>query len=54
MEENIPQLSNFRVEFRATQPELSISINRQKAADLGVSLDSLAASIRVLVDKDEI
>lgn len=54
MEEEIPQLSNFRVEFRATQPELSISINRQKATDLGVSLEDLSATVRVLADQDEI
>jgi HAE1 family hydrophobic/amphiphilic exporter-1 len=54
MEEEIPQLSNFRVEFRATQPELSVAIDRQKATDLGVSLEDLSATVRVLADQDEI
>ena len=54
IEEEIPQLSNIRVEFRATQPELSVAINRQRATDLGVSLEDLAATVQVLADQDEI
>ncbi len=54
MEENLPQIQNFRVEFRATQPQLSVSIDRRRAADLGVAIESLAATVQVLVDNDEV
>lgn len=54
MEKEIPNLSNFRVEFRATQPQLSIDIDRRRAADVGVSLEDLATTIKSLVDNDEV
>ncbi len=54
MEREIPQLRNIRVEFRATQPQISIQIDRRQAADLGVSIEDLAATIQVLVDNDEV
>lgn len=54
MERAIPQLTNTRVEFRATQPQLSVDINRRRASDLGVSIESLASTIQVLVDSDEV
>jgi hydrophobe/amphiphile efflux-1 (HAE1) family protein len=54
MERETPKLDNIRVEFRATQPQISVSIDRRRAADLGVSLENLAATVKVLVDKDEV
>lgn len=50
IEREIPQLRNLRVEFRATQPQISLEINRLRASDLGVSIDDLATTLRVLVD----
>ncbi|WP_169566344.1 efflux RND transporter permease subunit [Sneathiella limimaris] len=54
IEENLPWITNMRVEFRATQPELTIEINRVRAADLGVNLDDLATMIQVLIDEKKI
>jgi len=54
MERDIPQIRNVRIEFRATQPELSLSINRRRAADLGVSIEGLAATLQALVDNQEV
>ncbi|NNE23284.1 MAG: efflux RND transporter permease subunit [Rhizobiales bacterium] len=54
LEQKVPQVENLRVEFRATQPQLSVSIDRRRATDLGVSLDGLAATVQVLVDNDEV
>ncbi len=54
MERDIPQLEGIRVEFRATQPQLSVNINRRRATDLGVSIDNLASTIQVLVDNDDV
>ncbi len=54
MEEQVPQIQNFRIEFRATQPQLSVSIDRRRATDLGVSIGNLASAVQVLVDNDEV
>jgi HAE1 family hydrophobic/amphiphilic exporter-1 len=40
--------------FEATQPELRNNVDRQRAADLGVSLDSLSSSLRTLVGGEEV
>jgi len=54
MERETPKLENIRVEFRATQPQIAVTIDRRRASDLGVSLDNLAVTVKVLVDKDEV
>ena len=54
IEQEIPWLSNIRVEFRATQPELSINVDRRRATDLGVDIADLATMIQVLVDEFEV
>jgi hydrophobe/amphiphile efflux-1 (HAE1) family protein len=54
IETNLPWINNMRVEFRATQPELSIDIDRRRATDLGVDIDDLATTIQVLVDEFEV
>ncbi len=54
LEARAPQVENMRTEFRATQPQLALSIDRQRAADLGVPLENLAATARVLIDFDEV
>jgi hydrophobe/amphiphile efflux-1 (HAE1) family protein len=54
MEQEIPQIGNVRIEFRATQPELSVGINRRRAADLGVEIENLAATLQALVDNQEV
>lgn len=50
----IPSLSGTRLSYQPTQPELSVNIDRQRAADLGVSLAGLASTLRAMVDGDEI
>ncbi len=40
--------------FEATQPELRINIDRQRAADLGVSLDTLSTTMRTLIGGEEV
>ena len=54
LEKHVPEVENLRVEFRATQPQLSVSIDRRRAIDLGVPIDNLAATIQVLVDNREV
>src|SRR4029079_13681831 len=38
----------------ATQPELRITVDRQRAADLGVSLDTLSSTMGTLVGGEEV
>jgi hydrophobe/amphiphile efflux-1 (HAE1) family protein len=52
--EGIAGLSGVRVQYQATQPQLSITIDRARAADLGVSMTALSATLNALVDEDEV
>ena len=54
IETELPWITNMRVEFRATQPELSINVDRDRATDLGVNVEDLATTIRALIDEREI
>lgn len=47
-------LSQPDISYQPTQPQLSIRINRRRAADLGVPLDELAATLRVMVGGEDI
>jgi hydrophobic/amphiphilic exporter-1 (mainly G- bacteria), HAE1 family len=40
--------------FEPTQPELRINIDRQRAADMGVPLDTLSSTMRTLVGGEEV
>ena len=40
--------------FEPTQPELQITVDRARAADLGVNIDSLATNLRTLVGGEEV
>ena len=46
---SIPGVAEVDSNFQATQPELRVLVDRVRAADLGVSIDSLAGSLRTLV-----
>ncbi len=50
----IPGVVDVDTNFEATQPELRINVDRARAADLGVNIDSLATSLRTLVGGEEI
>ncbi len=54
IEENIPQLTRPRINFDPTQPQLSVKIDRRRAADLGVDFDGLAVTLRAMIDGDEL
>ncbi len=47
-------LSRIRVQFQATQPQLSIGVDRQRASDLRVPMSTLSGTLRALIDEDEI
>ncbi|WP_240530278.1 efflux RND transporter permease subunit [Novosphingobium sp. PC22D] len=47
-------LSNAEISYQPTQPQLSIRIDRQRAADLGIDLDDLAQTLRAMVGGDDL
>jgi HAE1 family hydrophobic/amphiphilic exporter-1 len=50
----IPGVVDVDTNFEPTQQELRINTDRVRAADLGVSIDSLATSLRLLVGGEEV
>jgi hydrophobic/amphiphilic exporter-1 (mainly G- bacteria), HAE1 family len=54
IERDLPQLGDVRVNYTATQPQLSLKIDRERASALGVPLDGLDAVLRALVDSTEV
>jgi hydrophobe/amphiphile efflux-1 (HAE1) family protein len=51
---SIRGLSQIRIQYQATQPQLSIGVDRQRAADLQVPMSALSSTLRALVDEEEI
>ncbi len=51
---DIPGVVDVDTNFEATQPELRINVDRPRAADLGVNIDSLASNLRTLVGGEEV
>jgi hydrophobe/amphiphile efflux-1 (HAE1) family protein len=47
-------LSGIRVQYQATQPQLSIAVDRQRASDLRVPMSTLSGTLRALIDEDEV
>ena len=47
-------LSEIRVQYQATQPQLSIGVDRQRASDLLVPMSTLSETLRALIDEDEV
>lgn len=54
IEDRLPGLSNGRISYQPTQPQLVVQIDRRRASDLNVSLDDLAATLSVTIDGDEL
>ncbi|WP_299593600.1 efflux RND transporter permease subunit [uncultured Microbulbifer sp.] len=50
MEDRLPHLGRPEISYRPTQPQLSIEIDRRRAADLGVPLGNIATTLRTVVD----
>lgn len=48
--QNISGLTNVRVGTQITKPEYQVQVNRLRLADLGVSTQSLSASVKTLID----
>ena len=54
IEDRFPYLSDLRISYQPTQPQLSVKIDRRRASDLGIDLDDLADTLRVMIDGLEV
>lgn len=54
IEKGAPNLTRPEISYEPTQPQLSVQVDRRRAADLGVDLDNLSATLRAMIDGDEI
>ena len=52
--ERLPDLSRANISYDPTQPQLTVDIDRRRAADLGIDLNNLAATLRAMIDGDEL
>lgn len=54
LQEQVPEVEDVTIQFDNSQPELAYNINREKARDLGVSMQSISQTLRVMVDEFDI
>ncbi|HSH43083.1 MAG TPA: efflux RND transporter permease subunit, partial [Arenicellales bacterium] len=54
VEQRIPALRNPVMEYSTTQPQVSVMIDRERAADLGVEISGIASTLRAMVDGSEV
>ncbi len=50
----LPKLSDLRMSYQPTQPQLSIAIDRRRAQDLGVDVGRIDRTLRAMVDGLEV
>ncbi|NMM44712.1 efflux RND transporter permease subunit [Rhodospirillaceae bacterium KN72] len=54
IEDELPRLSNIRISYQPTQPQLKVRIDRRRATDLNVPLTDLSETLRVMINGDEV
>jgi hydrophobe/amphiphile efflux-1 (HAE1) family protein len=54
IEDELPNLTEPDISYQPTQPQLSVTIDRRRAADLGLPLDDISATLRAMIDGDEL
>jgi len=54
IERQIPEMGNLNVSYQPTQPQLRVKIDRRRAAELGVSLSDISATLRAAIDGDDV
>lgn len=50
----IAEIEEVRIEYDTSQPELTFDINRKAAADLGINIDDISQTLRVMVNEFEL
>ncbi len=54
MHKRLPDYEDPEIEFQQTQPQLTVSVDRSRAEDLGVPVERLADTLRAMVDGYEV
>jgi len=54
VEDRALHVSQPQLSYEPTQPQLSVNIDRRRAAELGVDLENLGATLRAMIDGDEL
>ncbi|MDX1678919.1 efflux RND transporter permease subunit, partial [Arsukibacterium sp.] len=54
IQQHMPQLGMPRISYQPTQPQLRVNIDRRRAAELGVPLSDIAATLRVAINGDDL
>ena len=54
IEDRMQNASQPDLSYDPTQPQLSVDIDRRRAADLGIDLENLASTLRAMIDGDEL
>jgi multidrug efflux pump subunit AcrB len=54
IEDRLPRLRDVRVDYNASQPQVTLQVDRARAAELGVAADALDTLLRALVDGTEV
>lgn len=54
IELELTEVSGPRISYQPSQPQLSVRIDRRRAADLGVSLDDLAMTLRAMINGEDV
>ncbi|MGB5247688.1 MAG: efflux RND transporter permease subunit, partial [Woeseia sp.] len=54
VEDRLPNLTRAQISYDPTQPQLSVEIDRRRAADLGIDLPNLASTLRAMINGDEL
>ena len=52
--ENDPRFEQVRMSYETTQPQLAVSIDRERANDLGIDINGLAEAMQALLDGSEV
>jgi hydrophobic/amphiphilic exporter-1 (mainly G- bacteria), HAE1 family len=52
--QEMPLFENIRLDYDTTQPQLSVEVDRERASDLGVSLEALGGILATLLDGREV
>jgi hydrophobic/amphiphilic exporter-1 (mainly G- bacteria), HAE1 family len=50
IEDQIPGLQNPMLTFDMTQPQVSVNVDRRRATDLGISLESVSLALQTMLD----
>lgn len=54
LRQRAPELEDLEIEFQQTQPQLSLTVDRRRAEDLGIPIESIVSTLRAMVDGFEV